>query len=177
MGRMLEKILSALLYILPVYVANATPVPFSRMLKKTTPIDGRRYAWDGRRLLGDGKTWEGLFSGIAGGTLIGTILYLAGNLGGFRSISEPIILSMGAMIGDIFGSFLKRRIGLKRGELAPGLDQLGFLIIALIISAAIYGVPSWFNPVTLACILVITAILHLSTNFIAYLLKLKDRPY
>ena len=174
---MLGKILSALLYILPAYVANATPVPLAKILKKTTPIDGRRSAWDGRRILGDGKSWEGLFSGIAGGTLIGMILYLVGNLGGFRSISEPAVLSVGAMIGDIFGSFIKRRIGLKRGDPAPGLDQLGFLIIALITSAAIYGVQGWFDLLTLACILVITAILHLSTNFVAYLLKLKDRPY
>lgn len=174
---MLGKILSALLYVLPAYVANATPVPFAKILKKTTPIDGGRSAWDGRRVLGDGKSWEGLFSGIAGGTLIGVILYLAGNLGRFRSISEPMILSVGAMIGDIFGSFIKRRIGLERGELAPGLDQLGFLIIALIVSAAIYGVPDWFDPMIFACILIITVILHLSTNFIAYLLKLKDRPY
>ena len=174
---MLGKILSALLYVLPAYVANATPVPFAKILKKTTPIDGGRFAWDGRRILGDGKSWEGLFSGIAGGILIGVILYLAGNLGGFRSISEPMVLSVGAMIGDIFGSFIKRRIGLERGELAPGLDQLGFLIIALTVSAAIYGVPDWFDPMIFACILIITVILHLSTNFIAYLLKLKDRPY
>lgn len=174
---MLGKILSALIYVLPAYVANATPVPFAKVLKKTTPIDGGRFAWDGRRVLGDGKSWEGLFSGVAGGTLIGVILYLAGNLGRFRSISEPMVLSVGAMIGDIFGSFIKRRIGLKRGELAPGLDQLGFLIIALIVSAAIYGVPDWFDPMIFACILLITVILHLSTNFIAYLLKLKDRPY
>ena len=174
---MLGKILSALLYILPAYVANATPVPLAKILKKTTPIDGGRSAWDGRRILGDGKSWEGLFSGIAGGTIIGVILYLAGNLGGFRSISEPSILSAGAMIGDVFGSFIKRRIGLERGEPAPGLDQLGFLITALIVSAAVYGVPGWFDPIILVCILIITAILHLSTNFIAYLLKLKDRPY
>jgi len=174
---MLDKILSALLYILPAYVANATPVLSTRILKETTPIDGYRYAWDGRRLLGDGKTWEGLFSGIVGGTLTGMTLYLAGNPAGFRSISEPMILSMGTMIGDLFGSFIKRRIGLKRGDPAPGLDQLGFLIMALIISAAIYGVPDWLNHITLAFILIITAILHLSTNFIAYLLKLKDRPY
>jgi len=81
------------------------------------------------------------------------------------------------MIGDIFGSFIKRRIGLKRGDPAPGLDQLGFLITALITSAAIYGVQYWFDLMTLTCILAITAILHLSTNFVAYLLKLKDRPY
>lgn len=174
---MLDKFLLALLYILPAYVANATPVPFARILKKKTPIDGYRYAWDGRRILGDGKTWEGLFSGLAIGTLTGLILYLAGNLGGFRSIFEPTVLSIGAMIGDIFGSFLKRRIGLKRGDPAPGLDQLGFLIIALIMSAAIYGTPDWLNPVTLLFILIITVILHLSTNFAAYLLKLKDRPY
>jgi len=174
---MLEKVLLALLYVLPAYVANATPVPFAKILKKTTPIDGGRFAWDGRRILGDGKSWEGLLLGIAGGTLIGVILYLAGNLGGFRSISEPMVLSVGAMIGDVFGSFIKRRIGLKRGEPAPGLDQLGFLIIALMASVAIYGVPDWFDSMVFACILIITAILHLSTNFIAYLLKLKDRPY
>jgi len=174
---MLSSLLRALIYVLPAYITNAMPVIFVKLLGRTTPIDGGAYAWDGRRVLGDGKTWEGFISGTSIGIGAGVLIYLLGNLGEFRSPFEPLSLSLGAMLGDLLGSFIKRRLGLRRGDPAPGLDQLGFLLCALGLAFMAHGVPNWLNPLLFITLITITGALHLATNALAYLIGLKDRPY
>ncbi|MCS7126660.1 MAG: CDP-2,3-bis-(O-geranylgeranyl)-sn-glycerol synthase [Aigarchaeota archaeon] len=175
MEELIDYMLEAILYVFPAYVANATPVVTVRLLGKSTPLDMGLRAWDGRRILGDGKTVEGLLSGVVAGSSIGLLIYYFVNL--FRSVSEPFILALGAMVGDIFGSFIKRRIGLERGRSLPLLDQLGFLLFSLIFSSLIYGLPRWMKLDVFLILLIITFILHISTNYVAYILGLKNRPY
>lgn len=171
------ELLKALAYVFPAYVANATPVVFVRIIGRATPIDRGASAWDGRRILGDGKTFEGLLSALVFGTIVGVVMYLAGNPGGLRSPLEALTLSAGAMVGDMLGSFTKRRIGVERGGSAPLLDQLGFLLMALLIASALHGAPEWFSPEIFLALLALTVGLHLGTNALAYLLGFKDRPY
>ena len=52
----LEIILQALWLILPAYVANASAV----LVGGGTPVDFGKNWRDGKRILGDGKTWRGL---------------------------------------------------------------------------------------------------------------------
>lgn len=174
---MLDELITPLFYIVPAYIANASPVVGVRLIGKRTPIDRGALAWDGRRLFGDGKTFEGLIIGIICGTLAGLIIFSLNNLGAHRSPLEPFLLSIGAMIGDIFGSFLKRRLGLESGAPAPILDQIGFALFALLMGFLSYGPPKWFSIKNLLMLLLITGILHLATNSVAYILRLKDRPY
>ncbi|MDW8022000.1 MAG: CDP-2,3-bis-(O-geranylgeranyl)-sn-glycerol synthase [Nitrososphaerota archaeon] len=174
---MLGDLITSLLYILPAYIANASPVLGPRLFGRRTPIDRGILVWDGRRLFGDGKTFEGLITGILFGTIVGLILFSLNNPGAYRSPFEPLLLSIGTMIGDIFGSFLKRRLGLESGASAPILDQTGFAVFALFLGLLFYGPPSWFNVENLLLLLLITGILHLATNSAAYVLGLKDRPY
>ena len=113
----------------PCYVANATPVVVAKVVKRTHPIDrGLRFP-DGRRILGDGKSVEGFISGILSGTAIGFALKQTGLLG----VQEAFVLSLGTMLGDVLGSFVKRRLGIERGDPAPLLDQLAFLLVALLL--------------------------------------------
>lgn len=173
---MFEKLAQSLMYVLPAYFANGAPVIGARLISRSTPLDRGARAWDGRRVLGDGKTFEGLLIGIAAGALAGLIIHsLVPEL--YRSWLEPLTLSAGAMAGDIFGSFVKRRLGLERGRPAPGLDQLGFLAFALLFSSLTLGPPKWLDAPTLILLAMITAILHLGTNYLAYALGLKAEPY
>ncbi len=63
------SIVHALWLFLPVYVANMSPVFTAKLAPKWShPIDGGRMHRDGKRLLGDGKTWRGLLlGGVAAG--------------------------------------------------------------------------------------------------------------
>ncbi|WP_225335605.1 CDP-2,3-bis-(O-geranylgeranyl)-sn-glycerol synthase [Halomicrobium urmianum] len=173
---------TALWAMLPAYVPNNAAV----LAGGGRPIDGGR-TWNGRRVLGDGKTWRG----TAAGTLAGLALALALNLvvepaGAALGVDLPAFpllaglgLALGAMAGDIGASFLKRRTGRERGAAFPGLDQLDFVIGALAL-AALFA-PDWtlstFTPPVLVAVLIATPVLHVVTNGIAYALGLKDEPW
>ncbi|NHV61122.1 MAG: CDP-2,3-bis-(O-geranylgeranyl)-sn-glycerol synthase [Candidatus Verstraetearchaeota archaeon] len=152
--------LSSFILISPAYVANSIPV----VLKGKMPIDRGKTFVDGRRIFGDGKTIEGFLSGLLCGTLLGAA---------FGYPLHALLLSLGALVGDLIGAFIKRRLGMPRGHPAPILDQLDFIIGALAFVSVIY-------PVSLEQFLflvLVTPPIHLIANFIAYMLKLKSHPW
>ena len=160
--------LSAVYFIMPAYIANLSGLAFGG----TTPVDLGKTFIDGRRIIGDGVTWKGLIFGTITGTLVGAI---EGVL-----IWDPVyglivgfLLSFGALLGDAVGSFIKRRIGIARGRPAPILDQLDFIAGALIL-ASLYTSITWESVIIIA---ILTLIIHLISNMVAYLTGLKDVWY
>jgi CDP-2,3-bis-(O-geranylgeranyl)-sn-glycerol synthase len=167
---------------LPAYVPNNVAV----LAGGGPPIDRGR-AFRGHRLLGDGKTWRGTLAGIGAGLLLALALdAIAADAGGILGVRLPgfplgaaLALPTGAMVGDLAASFLKRRLGRARGSAAPGLDQLDFVVGALLLAAL--ATPAWFGRVftgpVIAVVIVVTPLLHVGTNVIAYVLGLKDEPW
>jgi CDP-2,3-bis-(O-geranylgeranyl)-sn-glycerol synthase len=167
---------------LPAYVPNNVAV----LVGGGAPVDGGR-SLGGRRLLGDGKTWRGTAAGVLAGTALAVALNAVRDpLATAAGVSLPrfppsvaVALAAGAMLGDIAASFLKRRLGTRRGAPVPGLDQLDFVVGALALAAVVD--PAWFAATfglaALAVVLVATPLLHVLTNGIAYLLGLKDEPW
>jgi CDP-2,3-bis-(O-geranylgeranyl)-sn-glycerol synthase len=182
-------ILQALWIIIPAYVANASAV----LVGGGTPIDFGKTWRDGKRILGDGKTWRGLFSGTFIGVTAGFGLVVAAsyidsseynflNLTNFEGfpLMIPIIFSLcfGALLGDIIESFFKRRIGKNRGEDWIPFDQidfiLGVLFFSFIISSLLHisGFMShnWFIeylfPWHIVVLLIVTPFFHLTANVI-----------
>jgi CDP-2,3-bis-(O-geranylgeranyl)-sn-glycerol synthase len=140
-----EIIIQALWLVLPAYIANASAL----LVGGGTPIDFGKNWKDGKRILGDGKTWRGLVSGAFVGMTCGfgfsvVAKYTAVSDFSFLGINDftgfplmiPIIASLcfGALIGDIVESFFKRRLGKNRGEDWIPFDQLDFIIGALLLS-------------------------------------------
>lgn len=135
-------------FMLPAYLANVSALVFGG----GKPLDFGRNFRDGRRIIGNGVTWRGTIIGTLIGTFIGilqgSVSEYYGNvfslIPGITIIHGPIPTSIlqgalvglflggGALIGDAVGSFIKRRIGIERGKAAPFLDQLDFVIGALI---------------------------------------------
>lgn len=66
----LIRLLLGLVYYFPAFVANGS----GPLVKNGTPIDFRKNFQDGRRILGDGKTFEGLLMGLTYGTTVGVVL-------------------------------------------------------------------------------------------------------
>ncbi len=167
-------LLQSFWFIAPAYAANAFPP----LMRGKTPIDkGKMFR--GTRLLGDGKTIEGLIGGIIFGVFIGSIeifgqSYIPAEYS-LASMTFPIVfmLSIGAMAGDLIGSFIKRRMKMKRGESAPFMDQLGFLLATLVFAA-----PFFILPATHMLVLVIlTPIIHWLANVLGYCIKVKKHPW
>ena len=179
---LLEVIAVAFWTMLPAYIPNNAAV----LAGGGTPIDGGR-EFRGNRLLGDGKTWRGTFVGTVAGALVAFLLDLIRptvvSVSGLPLPAFPsaVVLSLpaGAMLGDIAASFVKRRTGRRRGAAFPGLDQLDFVVGALVLTFAVR--PGWatatFTPLVVVAVLVMTPLLHVGTNAGAFLLGLKDEPY
>ncbi len=174
MVNLLELLLQSLWFIAPAYIANASPV----LLKGKRPLDfGRKLGKN--RIFGDGKTWEGTLGGVAIGMVFGALQiyfqkYLPANLGLVNlTFTLVFLLSAGALIGDVAGSFIKRRFSIPRGAHFPIFDQLTFLISALIISSFYYRPDT--NMVVL--LIIMTPFIHWASNNIAFILKLKKQPW
>ncbi len=154
-------ILTVLWIFLPGFLVNTWAMMWGKWLPKTGygpwPIDGGRIHKDGNRILGDGKTWNGLIGGSATSGLQAMLMVslVSGNgpdsrpfidimwgvgpedwfwMGGTMITAFFIgsMLGLSSLIGDSVGSFIKRRRGLKReGDIsskAPLLDTLPFAI-------------------------------------------------
>ena len=173
----ITDIILSIIYVFPTYTANGTPVIVYKILNgKTTPIDKGIIVWDGQRLLGDGKSIEGFISGVMVGSVTGLIInFLIPHL--YKNPIEYLLLSIGAMTGDLIGSFIKRRLKMERGAPFPIIDQTGFIIIALLLVWITIGLPNWINLELIFIILIITFILHIATNILAYMVGIKNKPW
>ncbi|MFX1311216.1 MAG: CDP-2,3-bis-(O-geranylgeranyl)-sn-glycerol synthase [Promethearchaeota archaeon] len=205
----------SLITIFPAYISNASMV----ITGGGKPIDGGRYFRDGKRILGDHKTWNGLKGPLYIGIPISFFIFflfivfwlpikeiiidvsdqgeyiLYNNIkifkyyfiGGefpinFLVLSIRIILaSYGAVIGDLFGSFLKRRFDVKSGAPFWIVDQLDFALGALLfisipglVSPNLFFIPDFYIIIFL---IILTPSVSIIANTIAYMIGLKDVPW
>jgi CDP-2,3-bis-(O-geranylgeranyl)-sn-glycerol synthase len=191
---MIDLIVTSIWLMIPAYIANPMAVVFGG----GTPIDYGKNFYDGRRILGDGKTIRGLIAGTACGLVAGLIqiilapvLAASGLFGSldifqsslnaytFNTIHVVFLMALGALLGDSAESFIKRRINLKRGAMFPVADQLDFVVGAWILTYILAS--AWFiiyfDMRIIITVLIITPLLHITTNIIGYLLKLKKEPW
>ena len=175
-------LVTAVWAMLPAYVPNNAAV----LAGGGRPIDGGR-TWRGRRLLGDGKTWRGTAAGVLAGAALAVVLNL------LRPSISPVVgfglplfppaamvtLPVGAMLGDVVASFVKRRTGRERGAAFPLVDQLDFVAGALLLT--LFAAPAWFGSVftlpVVVVVVVLTPVLHVGTNVVGYALGLKAEPW
>lgn len=163
-----QLIIEALKFMFPAYCANAIPV----ITGGEYPIDFGKKFFDGKPIFGKNKTIRGFLSGLAVGTAVGlaesAFFHEYPILFGF-------LLSLGALFGDLAGAFIKRRLGLSPGDLMPVIDQVDFIIGAILFS--LFLSLQIMSPALIVAVLIITPPIHILTNFAAYKLGLKNRPW
>ncbi len=146
---------------LPAYIANSTPV----ILTGGGSLDGDNKFIDGEPILGTHKTVHGTLSGIIAGTLTGILQ------------GQPYrgaLMAIGAILGDLIVSFIKRRLKLPPGAMFPIADQMSFIVVAVIFDMLIVPVLQWDR---ILVILLVTLPIHYFANVIAWMLKLKSKPW
>jgi CDP-2,3-bis-(O-geranylgeranyl)-sn-glycerol synthase len=211
------NVLCVLLMYGSAYLANTGAMLFGKWIPEKTGIpviviDGGRNYSDGHRLLGDGKSWNGL---IGGGIVSGLLFMLAHKLWNSNGANAPLVdpllyadsndwfwliesdnsgliaaftmgfvLGFACMVGDMCGSFIKRRRGLKRegdqSSEAPLLDTIPFAIAIFITSFILFDgqIITHHNLVEeILVLLLVTPIIHRLFNVIGYKFGLKDVPY
>jgi len=179
----MNLLLEALIYALPIFIANSSAtltlsIPYYK--DWSSPIDFGK-SINGKRILGNGKTFRGLIFGTLCATLSGLTQYFFLNNFDYEYLDyndksltffllSSFLLGFGALLGDLIKSFFKRRIGITRGKPWPPFDQLDFLTGAILLNLLIF-VPD-FKIILI--LYIITPLGHLLSNIIAYKLKLKN---
>lgn len=148
-------------------VANGAPVITNTLLGKrlARPIDNGFKLSDGYRLLGNKKTWRGLFSAVLLTTTVAILLGLSPLTG--------VLFGTLTMTGDLLASFIKRRLGKVESSRARGLDTVPESLLPLL-----------FLKDSLALgfidILLVVGIFFLCEEFISPILykwHIRNRPY
>jgi CDP-2,3-bis-(O-geranylgeranyl)-sn-glycerol synthase len=170
----------AFYFFLPAGVANMAPVLVKKVNFLNVPVDfGLKLG--GKRFFGAHKTYRGFLFGILVAMFIvylQKIVYGFYQFGFFNYNSVNIfllgfLLGFGALFGDLIKSFFKRRAGIKSGRSWFPFDQVDWVIGAFLFVVLCYSIP--LNYFLAALILFL--MLHPLTNYIGYLLKIKENKF
>ncbi len=179
---MINSIIFAVWFFLPAGIANATPVFASqlpRLKNWNSPLDFGK-SFRGKRIFGDNKTWRGLIAGIlvAGGVafiqnfwLIGASLAFGLQLIALSTLGG-MLMGFGALAGDAIESFFKRQLGVEDGRSWFPFDQLDYIIGGLLASSLLVDL----SANEYISIVITWFVLHIVAGYVAYLLKVKERP-
>lgn len=148
-------------------VANGAPVVAKRIWgpRMAWPVDGGARFWDGRRIFGCSKTVRGIAASLV------TTAAAAHFLG--MPWGSGAVFAALAMVGDLFSSFLKRRMGRAPSARATGLDQGPESILPTLYAAAVMKLTLWDGVAAVAVFFAGALLL----SKILYALNIRDQPY
>jgi hypothetical protein len=147
--------------------ANGIPVIAKRVFGDfmAWPCDGGIRFFDGQPLFGPSKTIRGLVLAIVITSAVAPIIGLSWKVGA--------VVGTLAMVGDLFSSFLKRRMNLASSTMAFGLDQVPESLLPMLAC-------KWLIPITMVdIVIVIVAFLvgELIGSRLLFKLNIRDRPF
>lgn len=147
--------------------ANGAPIIANKIFKQQwkAPIDGGLMCADQRRLLGDTKTWRGLFAALA----LAAVAAI--------SLGQDVLIGLQfaalTMSGDILASFLKRRCGKVSSSRARGLDTVPeSLLPTLLLKDQLH-----LEFSEIALIVLVFFLIEEFVSPILYQLHIRKRPY
>jgi len=148
-------------------VANGSPVIAAKILGNTSalPLDGNVTLSDGKPLFGSSKTLRGVLLSILLTTACAPLIGLDWVVGS--------VVALTAMIGDLFSSFAKRRLGMADSSQFTGLDQIPESLLPLLVCM-------FLLPLTLIDVAIVTTIFFVGAlvlSRILFKLNIRDRPY
>jgi CDP-archaeol synthase len=153
--------------ILLVIVANGTPVIAKKFLgnRFSYPVDSGVRCHDGQPLFGASKTVRGILLSVLA-SMVGA--YLMG-----LGCRTGALLGGAAMSGDLFSSFLKRRMKLPISSRAIGLDQVPESLFPLLACRRRLALTALDTAVAVVVFFVGETLI----SRILYKFRLRDRPY
>ncbi|MEJ2345565.1 MAG: CDP-archaeol synthase [Gammaproteobacteria bacterium] len=158
------NLLAALLLLV---VANGAPVAAWKLLGRhwSFPVDAGLQLADGQRLLGPSKTWRGVGAATIAGAASAALLGLPAATGALTGLL--------AMTGDLFSSFVKRRLGIPASGMALGLDQIPESVLPVLALRGPLAL-TWSDVAVLVAAFSITELL---LSRMLFLLNLRKQPY
>jgi hypothetical protein len=147
--------------------ANGAPILLEKALGKRAdwPVDGGLVLADGRRLFGRSATVRGVVGAVAATAVVALLLG--------HSARTGAVMGLFSMIGDATSSFVKRRVGLKPGDRATGLDQVPESLLPLLAVAERYGL-SWSD---ISSLVAAFTLFDIVASRLLFRLNLRKRPH
>ena len=148
-------------------VANGAPVIATKLVGQhfTYPLDGGVELVDGKPLFGKSKTIRGIVAAILLTALSAPLVGLGWTIG--------VAVGSLAMAGDLFSSFVKRRMNLTPSSRATGLDQIPESLFPLL---ACRGTLS-LSLLDIAICVAIFFAGEIVLSQLLYRMHVRDRPY
>lgn len=148
-------------------LANGTPVIVKKVCgsRLAVPLDGGMLFFDRRPLFGKSKTVRGVACAIAVTAALAPLLEV--------SVAVGALVAVFAMIGDLFSSFVKRRLKLAPSSQAIGLDQIPESLFPLLAGQKMLSLS--FAEIA-ACVAIFTVGELIVSRFL-YWLRIRDQPY
>ncbi|MFA6194583.1 MAG: CDP-archaeol synthase [Patescibacteria group bacterium] len=117
----------------------------------------------GERLIGDSVN------------IIGLIFCLAISLAVYSATATIIWASIPVIVyvGNLLGSFIKRRMHLKSGEFLPIIDHGDYMLLLGIVFTSLH----YIEPLFAILAILLTYILHPIACLVAFKFKLRENPY
>jgi len=164
----------AIYFFLPAYAAIIAPLLFRRI-----PV-GERAVYEG--WFGKNKTWRGVVVAIFAAVVVFWIqrgLYEQGfnrfavlDYSAFP-LEYGFLLGVGAVVGDLWKSYLKRKENIKEGDPWVPMDQLSYVIGALFFSFWYY-VP---YADLLLVLLIVSFALHIGISYMGYVMGIREAKW
>lgn len=166
---------------LPAYFANMAPVIVKKINLFYFPIDFNKELKN-KPIFGKNKTFRGFIFGIIFSIIIAYSQFLLYNINFFKNISFinyqnwllfGLLMGIGALCGDLIKSFFKRRLNIKPGDKFIPFDQIDFVIGALVFIMPIFNVTLKILIISL----LLSFVLHITVNHIAFYLKVRNEKW
>ena len=166
MGAVMQGWLLLQLLILLV-VANGTAVVAKKLLgvALARPLDGGAFFVDGQPIFGPTKTIRGVVVSVLATSICAELMGLGWSVG--------TLIATFAMAGDLFSSFVKRRLHLASSSMALGLDHIPESLFPLLASRLLLPL-SILDIVAGVTIFVVGGLI---VSPILFRLKLRDEPH
>ena len=148
-------------------VANGAPVIATKIFgpRFSYPLDDGVDFFDGKPLFGKSKTLRGIVASILSTALMASLLGLGWKIG--------VAAGGAAMAGDLFSSFVKRRLNLAPSSRATGLDQIPESLLPLLACRGALSLSAWDIAICVAIFFVGEVLL----SRLLYAAHIRDRPY
>ena len=172
-----------------VFAAGLSAVVMERDLLRWArkPIDGGRRI-GGKRLFGDNKTWRGVLVATAGSSAFAAVQeHFVGDAAGallvvdwaaVPSVAFGALMGLGAMLGELPNSFVKRRVGILPGKTTTGPWSVLFYVwdqVDLLFGAWLL-VGWWVRPPALLVVasFAMALLVHPAVSLIGWLIGVRS---
>jgi CDP-2,3-bis-(O-geranylgeranyl)-sn-glycerol synthase len=177
----MDIVIQTFWFLLPAGIANMSPIIFRWVPFLNFPIDFNQKI-NGKPIFGKNKTYRGFFVGILIAILITYIQRLLYDQTASIAIIDyssiniyllGFLFGFGALFGDLIKSFIKRRCRIAPGKSWMPLDQIDWIIGALVFSWFYVSI-SWQHMVVAV---ILFSLLHPLANLVGYLLHVQKNKF